>query len=89
MYYAVASPIEPLDGSTKTCEATFSLTVLSESSMTPDSIAAASQIIDLTVTEPTTDPRIDAWLALHLADLSRSRLQKLITQGQVKLNDQL
>jgi 23S rRNA pseudouridine1911/1915/1917 synthase len=57
--------------------------------MTPDPIATAPQTIDLTVTEPTTDLRVDAWLALHLEDFSRSRLQKLIAQGQVKLNNQL
>ncbi len=57
--------------------------------MTTDLIAATPQTIDLTVTEPTTDLRVDAWLALHLEDFSRSRLQKLIAQGQVQLNDQL
>ncbi len=53
-----------------------------------DSIATP-QIIELTVTEPSTDLRIDTWLALQLSDLSRARLQKLIGQGQVELNDHL
>ncbi|BAQ62750.1 ribosomal large subunit pseudouridine synthase D [Geminocystis sp. NIES-3708] len=38
----------------------------------------------LTVT--TTGERIDVWLADHLASLSRSRIQKLIEDGQVLLN---
>lgn len=32
--------------------------------------------------------RLDQWLSEQLPDLSRSRLQKLIEQGQVRLNDQ-
>jgi 23S rRNA pseudouridine1911/1915/1917 synthase len=47
----------------------------------------APDLLDLTVTEPSTDLRIDAWLATQLPDYSRSRLQKLILQGQVQLND--
>jgi 23S rRNA pseudouridine1911/1915/1917 synthase len=58
-------------------------TVFHESEMTD-----APATIDLTVTEPATDLRIDAWLALQLPDFSRSRLQKLLLQGQVQLNDQ-
>lgn len=33
--------------------------------------------------------RLDAWLASQLTDFSRSRIQKLIEQGWVKVNDQL
>jgi len=33
--------------------------------------------------------RIDRWLAQQLPELSRSRLQKLIEQGQVQVNDQV
>ncbi len=57
-------------------------TVFTESEMTD-----APATIDLTVTEPATDLRIDAWLAVQLPDFSRSRLQKLLLQGQVQLND--
>jgi 23S rRNA pseudouridine1911/1915/1917 synthase len=32
------------------------------------------------------EQRLDRWLAAQLPDLSRSRLQKLIDQGQVSLN---
>jgi 23S rRNA pseudouridine1911/1915/1917 synthase len=35
------------------------------------------------------DARLDRWLAEQLPDLSRSRLQKLIEQGQVQVNDQV
>ncbi|MGL5510429.1 MAG: S4 domain-containing protein, partial [Microcoleaceae cyanobacterium] len=41
--------------------------------------------IILQVTE-TTNTRIDAWLSQALPDLSRSRIQNLISQGQVKVN---
>jgi len=44
--------------------------------------------IILQVTE-TTSTRIDAWLSQALPDLSRSRIQNLISQGQVKVNDQI
>ncbi|MEA5418383.1 RluA family pseudouridine synthase [Spirulina sp. CCNP1310] len=40
--------------------------------------------ITLTVSEPA--PRLDRWLAAQIPDLSRSRLQKLIEQGQVQRN---
>ncbi|HEY9695237.1 MAG TPA: RluA family pseudouridine synthase [Oculatellaceae cyanobacterium] len=33
--------------------------------------------------------RLDSWLANQLANLSRSRIQKLITQGCVQINDQI
>ncbi|MBD1922093.1 RluA family pseudouridine synthase [Microcoleus sp. FACHB-831] len=33
--------------------------------------------------------RLDVWLASELTDLSRSRIQKLIAQGWVKVNEQL
>jgi 23S rRNA pseudouridine1911/1915/1917 synthase len=33
--------------------------------------------------------RIDVWLSQALPDLSRSRIQNLISQGQVKVNDQI
>ena len=36
-----------------------------------------------------TGDRLDRWLSLQLPELSRSRLQKLIAQGQVHLNDRL
>jgi 23S rRNA pseudouridine1911/1915/1917 synthase len=35
------------------------------------------------------DLRIDLWLAQRLTDLSRSRLQKLISQGQVRIDDRV
>jgi 23S rRNA pseudouridine1911/1915/1917 synthase len=44
--------------------------------------------IILQVTE-TTSTRIDVWLSQALPDLSRSRIQNLISQGQVKVNDQI
>ncbi|WP_416667710.1 RluA family pseudouridine synthase [Egbenema bharatensis] len=43
--------------------------------------------IDLTVTTP--GLRLDRYLAEQLPDLSRSRLQKLIEQGQVAVNQQI
>jgi 23S rRNA pseudouridine1911/1915/1917 synthase len=36
-----------------------------------------------------TDPRLDVWLAMQLPEFSRSRLQKLITQGQVYLGERV
>ena len=48
---------------------------------------ASVSAIDLTV-EGTSD-RLDRWLAEQLPDLSRSRLQKLIEQGQVQVNGQV
>lgn len=44
--------------------------------------------IILQVTE-ITNTRIDVWLSQALPDLSRSRIQNLISQGQVKVNDQI
>jgi 23S rRNA pseudouridine1911/1915/1917 synthase len=35
------------------------------------------------------DPRLDAWLAMQLPEFSRSRLQKLIAQGQVCLGERI
>ena len=35
------------------------------------------------------DPRLDAWLAAQLPEFSRSRLQKLISQGQVRVGDRV
>lgn len=35
------------------------------------------------------DPRLDVWLAMQLPEFSRSRLQKLISQGQVYLGTQI
>ena len=48
-------------------------------------------IIALSVELLTENPavRLDSWLAAQLSDLSRSRLQKLIEQGQVKVNTQI
>jgi 23S rRNA pseudouridine1911/1915/1917 synthase len=35
------------------------------------------------------DPRLDVWLAAQLPEFSRSRLQKLISQGQVRVGDRV
>jgi 23S rRNA pseudouridine1911/1915/1917 synthase len=45
---------------------------------------ARSEIIELEVTA--TAKRLDGWLSTQLPDVSRSRLQKLIEQGYVKIN---
>lgn len=45
------------------------------------------RIIELEVEEK--GDRLDRWLSLHLADLSRSHLQKLIERGHVKLNGKI
>ena len=57
----------------------------------PSSILAISdrsqhneQIIELEVTKET--DRLDKWLSVQLSDISRSRLQKLIEEGCLKLN---
>ncbi len=47
-----------------------------------------SSHIDLTVTQSSIY-RLDAWLSDHLADFSRSRLQKLIEEGCVFLNEKI
>jgi len=49
------------------------------------------EILELPVELPTENPavRLDSWLASQLSGLSRSRLQKLIEQGQVKVNTQI
>ena len=44
-------------------------------------------VIELQVEQGT--ERLDRWLSSQLADLSRSRLQKLIDQGQVQINGQV
>ncbi len=44
--------------------------------------------IELTVTAADTDLRIDTWLTNRLPEFSRARLQKLIAQGHVLVNDQ-
>lgn len=44
-------------------------------------------MITLTVSETESPERLDQYLARHIDDLSRSRLQKLIEIGQVQVND--
>ncbi|AFY93999.1 RluA family pseudouridine synthase [Chamaesiphon minutus] len=47
-----------------------------------------AEVIELTVaTDDLTEPRIDLWLAAQLPDFSRSRWQKLISQGHVRVGD--
>ena len=46
---------------------------------------AIIQKIELRATEPA--KRLDAWLAENLPDISRSRIQKLIEDGNVRLNN--
>lgn len=48
----------------------------------------ASKVLQLYKAGPN-DMRLDRWLAEQLPDLSRSRLQKLIEQGQVQVNSQI
>jgi 23S rRNA pseudouridine1911/1915/1917 synthase len=50
-------------------------------------IVETSEAIELLVTATDTDLRIDTWLTNRLPDFSRARLQKLITQGHVLVND--
>lgn len=45
------------------------------------------RLIELEVEEK--GERLDRWLSLHLADLSRSHLQKLIERGHVELNGKI
>jgi 23S rRNA pseudouridine1911/1915/1917 synthase len=45
------------------------------------------EAIELLVTAADTDLRIDTWLTNRLPEFSRARLQKLITQGHVLVND--
>lgn len=45
--------------------------------------------VEIFVEEEETGDRLDAFLADQLADLSRSRIQKLISQSQVWVNDQV
>jgi 23S rRNA pseudouridine1911/1915/1917 synthase len=48
-----------------------------------------TEVIELTVTaDDRTETRLDLWLAAQLPDFSRSRWQKLISQGQVRVNGQ-
>ncbi len=49
---------------------------------------ASAAAIELTVTAADTDRRIDTWLTQKLPEFSRARLQKLITQGHVLVNNQ-
>ena len=37
----------------------------------------------------TVDPRLDVWLTEQLSEFSRSRLQKLISQGQIRIGQQV
>lgn len=46
-------------------------------------------LVEAELAAETPPTRLDSWLASQLTDLSRSRLQKLIEQGQVQLNDQI
>ena len=52
--------------------------------VTSDRSQHNEQIIDLEVTKET--DRLDKWLSIQLSDISRSRLQKLIEEGCLKLN---
>jgi 23S rRNA pseudouridine1911/1915/1917 synthase len=45
-------------------------------------------VFELSVTAMDTDLRIDTWLTNQLPEFSRARLQKLIAQGHVLVNDQ-
>ncbi|MEO1673232.1 MAG: S4 domain-containing protein, partial [Cyanobacteria bacterium J06631_2] len=45
------------------------------------------QEIELQVTE--TAKRLDGWLAAQLPDISRSRVQKLIENGHIRLNNKI
>jgi 23S rRNA pseudouridine1911/1915/1917 synthase len=47
-----------------------------------------SEQIELSVTVTDTDLRIDTWLTQRLPEFSRARLQKLIAQGHVLVNNQ-
>jgi 23S rRNA pseudouridine1911/1915/1917 synthase len=47
-----------------------------------------SEQIELSVTATDTDLRIDTWLTQRLPEFSRARLQKLIAQGHVLVNNQ-
>jgi 23S rRNA pseudouridine1911/1915/1917 synthase len=47
-----------------------------------------SEQIELSVTATDTDRRIDTWLTQRLPEFSRARLQKLIAQGHVLVNNQ-
>jgi 23S rRNA pseudouridine1911/1915/1917 synthase len=50
-----------------------------------------SQVLLVTAPTPPTTPnwRLDRYLAEHLPELSRARIQKLIEQGQVQINQQV
>ncbi|HBY79079.1 MAG TPA: RluA family pseudouridine synthase, partial [Cyanobacteria bacterium UBA11148] len=43
----------------------------------------------LTLQVQQTSERLDRYLSQHLPDLSRSRIQKLIEEGNVQINNQL
>ena len=48
-----------------------------------------AEVVELTVTDnDRIEPRLDLWLAAQLPDFSRSRWQKLISQGHVWVNGQ-
>jgi 23S rRNA pseudouridine1911/1915/1917 synthase len=49
--------------------------------------AISTNVLELAVSAAGVGLRLDAWLAEQLPDLSRSRLQKLIDRGQVRVND--
>lgn len=43
----------------------------------------------LTLTVDTNKARLDVWLSQHISDLSRSRIQKLIQDGDIVINEQI
>ncbi|MEB3279963.1 MAG: RluA family pseudouridine synthase [Lyngbya sp.] len=51
----------------------------------------SEQIIPLTVSEPSGNQqqRLDRWLSEHLENLSRSRIQNLISEGHITVNQQV
>jgi 23S rRNA pseudouridine1911/1915/1917 synthase len=49
-------------------------------------LSALVELLELFVTPSGSGVRLDAWLAEQLPDFSRSRLQKLIEQGQIQVN---
>lgn len=53
----------------------------------PDFAANSSENLRVLVVDSVSStPRLDSWLAEQVPDLSRSRIQKLIAQGQVSVN---
>jgi 23S rRNA pseudouridine1911/1915/1917 synthase len=53
------------------------------------SIDGAADSIELIVEDEGGDLRVDAWLADRVSDLSRSRIQKLLAQGHIQINDRV